>query len=150
MRGPWIASGYFKSEGSDVLDADGWLPTGDVAIIDPNGYVQLVDPAKDVIKSGCEWISAVDLENKATSHPRAMDAAIIRGSHSKWWLLLLILRPGPQVTREELLIFLGERVSRLRVPDDVMFADQLPPTATGKWLKTKLRELYHEYRLPSA
>lgn len=136
-----------------MLDADGWLPTGDVAIIDPNGYVQLVDPAKDVIKSGCEWISAVDLENTATSHPRAMDAAIIGGSHSKWRqrrLLLLILRPGPLVTREELLIFLGEWVSRLRVPDDVMFADQLPPTATGKRLKTKLRELYHEYRLPSA
>ena len=152
VRGPWIASGYFKSEGGEVLDANGWFPTGDVATIDPDGYVQLVDRAKDVIKSGGEWISSIDLENAAITHPGVMEAAIIGVSHPKWQerpLLLVVRRSGPQVTREELLVFLGERVAKWWVPDDVVFVEQLPHTATGKLLKTKLRELYREYRLPS-
>lgn len=153
VRGPWIASGYFKGEGGQVLDADGWFPTGDVATIDADGYVQLVDRAKDVIKSGGEWISSIDLENAAIGHPAVMEAAIIGVSHPKWQerpLLLAVRRPGQQVTREELLGYLGEKVVKWWVPDDVVFVDQLPHTATGKLLKTKLRELYRDYRLPSA
>lgn len=153
VRGPWIASGYFKGEGGQVLDADGWFPTGDVATIDADGYVQLVDRAKDVIKSGGEWISSIDLENAAIGHPAVMEAAIIGVSHPKWQerpLLLAVRRPGQQVTRDELLGYLGQRVAKWWVPDDVVFVEQLPHTATGKLLKTKLREQYRDYRLPSA
>jgi fatty-acyl-CoA synthase len=153
VRGPWIASGYFKGEGGQVLDADGWFPTGDVATIDADGYVQLVDRAKDVIKSGGEWISSIDLENAAIGHPAVMEAAIIGVSHPKWQerpLLLAVRRPGQQVTREDLLGYLGEKVAKWWVPDDVVFVDQLPHTATGKLLKTKLREQYRDYRLPNA
>lgn len=153
VRGPWIASGYFKGEGGQVLDAEGWFPTGDVATIDADGYVQLVDRAKDVIKSGGEWISSIDLENAAIGHPAVMEAAIIGVSHPKWQerpLLLAVRRPGRQVTRDELLSYLGEKVAKWWVPDDVVFVEQLPHTATGKLLKTKLREQYRDYRLPSA
>jgi fatty-acyl-CoA synthase len=153
VRGPWIASGYFRNEGGDVLDADGWFPTGDVATIDPDGYVQLVDRAKDVIKSGGEWISSIDLENAAVAHPGVLEAAIIGVSHPKWQerpLLVVVRRPGPEVTREELLVFLGERVAKWWVPDDVVFVTELPHTATGKLLKTKLRDQYRDYTLPGA
>lgn len=153
VRGPWIASGYFKGEGGEVLDADGWFPTGDVATIDPDGYLQLVDRAKDVIKSGGEWISSIDLENAAVAHPGVMEAAIIGVFHPKWQerpLLVIVRRPGTEVTREELLTFLGERVAKWWVPDDVVFVDQLPHTATGKLLKTKLRDQFRDYSLPSA
>lgn len=153
VRGPWIASGYFRSEGGEVLDADGWFPTGDVATIDPDGYLQLVDRAKDVIKSGGEWISSIDLETAAVAHPGVMEAAIIGVSHPKWQerpLLVVVRRPGADVTREELLRFVAERVVKWWVPDDVVFVDQLPHTATGKLLKTTLREQYRDYRLPTA
>lgn len=152
VRGPWIASGYFKSEGGEVLDKDGWFPTGDIATIDPDGYVQLVDRAKDVIKSGGEWISSIDLENTAIGHPAVQEAAIIAASHPKWQerpLLLAVKRPGKEVTRDELLQYLGERVAKWWIPDDVVFVDQLPHTATGKLLKTKLREQFRDYRLPT-
>jgi fatty-acyl-CoA synthase len=153
VRGPWIASAYFKDEGGKVLDKDGWFPTGDIATIDSDGYVQLVDRAKDVIKSGGEWISSIDLENTAIGHPAVQEAAIIAASHPKWQerpLLLAVKRPGNEVTRDELLQYLGERVAKWWVPDDVIFVDQLPHTATGKLLKTKLREEYRDYRLPTA
>ena len=153
VKGPWIASGYFKNEGGAVLDADGWFPTGDVATIDQDGYVQLVDRAKDVIKSGGEWISSIDLENAAIAHPAVLEAAIIGVAHPKWQerpLLVVVKRQDAEVTGPALLAFIGERVVKWWVPDDVVFVDALPHTATGKLLKTRLREQYKDYRLPGA
>ncbi|NEX59467.1 3-(methylthio)propionyl-CoA ligase [Noviherbaspirillum galbum] len=153
VRGPWIAGSYFKGEGGPVLDEDGWFPTGDIATIDPDGYVQLVDRAKDVIKSGGEWISSIDLENTAVGHPAVQEAAIIAAHHPKWQerpLLLAVKRPGQNITREELLSYLSQRVAKWWVPDDVVFVEQLPHTATGKLLKSKLREQFRDYRLPTA
>lgn len=148
VRGPWIASGYFKSEGGPVLDVEGFFPTGDVANIDEDGYVQLVDRAKDVIKSGGEWISSIDLENTASLHPAVAEAAVIGIAHPKWQerpLLIVVKRAGAEVTREELLTFLAERVVKWWLPEDVVFVDSLPHTATGKLLKTKLREQFKGY-----
>lgn len=153
VRGPWIASGYYKAEGGDVLDAEGYLPTGDVATIDQDGYLQLVDRAKDVIKSGGEWISSIELENAALSHPAVAEAAIIGVSHPKWQerpLLLVVKRPGKEATRDELLAFLADKVAKWWLPDDVVFVDELPHTATGKLLKTKLRDDFRNYQLPTA
>jgi fatty-acyl-CoA synthase len=145
VRGPWIASGYFKSEGGAVLDAEGYFPTGDVATVDTDGYVQLVDRAKDVIKSGGEWISSIDLENAATAHPAVAEAAVIGMPHPKWQerpLLVIVRRAGSEVTTAELQEFLAQRVARWWLPDHVAFVDELPHTATGKLLKTKLREQF--------
>lgn len=153
VRGPWIASGYYKSEGGEVLDPEGYLPTGDVATIDQDGYLQLVDRAKDVIKSGGEWISSIELENSALSHPAVAEAAIIGVSHPKWQerpLLLVVKRPGKEATRDELLAFLADKVAKWWLPDDVVFVQELPHTATGKLLKTKLRDDYRNYQLPTA
>ena len=148
VRGPWIASGYFKGEGGSVLDAEGFFPTGDVANIDEDGYVQLVDRAKDVIKSGGEWISSIDLENAASLHPAVAEAAVIGIAHPKWQerpLLIVVKRAGMEATREELLTFLAERVVKWWLPEDVVFVDSLPHTATGKLLKTRLREQFKGY-----
>ena len=153
VRGPWIASGYFKNEGGAVLDADGFFPTGDVATIDPDGYLQLVDRAKDVIKSGGEWISSIDVENVAIGHPAVAEAAIIGVSHPKWQerpLLIVVKREGQETTKESILDYLATRIAKWWLPDDVVFVDQLPHTATGKLLKTKLREQYRDYQLPTA
>jgi len=153
VRGPWIASGYFRSEGGEVLDAEGFFPTGDVANIDADGYVQLVDRAKDVIKSGGEWISSIDLENAASAHPAVAEAAVIGISHPRWQerpLLIVVRRPGSEVTGEELLQFLAGRVVKWWLPDDVVFVDSLPHTATGKLLKTRLREQFRAHVLKSA
>ncbi|ROZ74951.1 3-(methylthio)propionyl-CoA ligase [Ramlibacter sp. WS9] len=153
VRGPWIAAGYFRGEGGDVLDAQGYFPTGDVATIDPDGYLQLVDRAKDVIKSGGEWISSIDVENVAASHPGVAEAAVIGVSHPKWQerpLLLLVRRPGATVTKAEVLDYLSNRVAKWWLPDEVLFVDALPHTATGKLLKTRLRETYRDYKLPTA
>lgn len=148
VRGPWIASGYFKGEGGSVLDAEGFFPTGDVATVDADGYVTLVDRAKDVIKSGGEWISSIDLENAASAHPAVAEVAVIGVAHPKWQerpLLIVVKRTGVEVTREELLTFLAGRVVKWWLPDDVAFVDSLPHTATGKLLKTKLREQFKGY-----
>jgi fatty-acyl-CoA synthase len=148
VRGPWIASGYFKGEGGSVLDAEGFFPTGDVATVDADGYVTLVDRAKDVIKSGGEWISSIDLENAASAHPAVAEAAVIGVAHPKWQerpLLIVVKRAGAEVTCEELLTFLAGRVAKWWLPDDVVFVDSLPHTATGKLLKTKLREQFKGY-----
>jgi fatty-acyl-CoA synthase len=153
VKGPWIASGYFREEGGPVLDEDGWFPTGDVATIDPDGYVQLVDRAKDVIKSGGEWISSIDLENAAIAHPAVQEAAIIGVAHPKWQerpLLVVVKRPGHEISGAALLDFLATKVAKWWVPDDVVFVEELPHTATGKLLKTRLREQYKDYRLPGA
>jgi fatty-acyl-CoA synthase len=152
VRGPWITRGYFKDEGGEVLQ-DGWFPTGDVATIDPDGYMQITDRSKDVIKSGGEWISSIEIENLAVGHPAVAEAAVIGVRHAKWDerpLLVVVRKPGATVTREELLDFMRDKVAKWWLPDDVSFVESLPHTATGKLLKTKLREDYRDYSLPSA
>ncbi|AFM19232.1 acyl-CoA synthetase (AMP-forming)/AMP-acid ligase II [Mycolicibacterium chubuense NBB4] len=152
VRGPWIASGYFKGEGGDKLDAEGFFPTGDVATIDPDGYLQLVDRAKDVIKSGGEWVSSIDLENAAMGHPAVAEAAVIGMPHPKWQerpLLVVVLRNGADATRDELIDHLAGEVAKWWLPDDVLFVDELPHTATGKVSKLQLRERFRDYQLPT-
>ncbi len=152
VRGPWVASGYFRGEGGDVLDADGWFATGDVAKIDADGYVQLTDRSKDVIKSGGEWISSIDLENAAMAHSGIAEAAVIGVHHPRWQerpLMIVVAKPGKAPSREELLDFLAGRVAKWWLPDDIAFVDTLPHTATGKLQKTKLREQFRDHRLPN-
>lgn len=153
VRGPWIASKYYKAEDNEVLDEDGFFPTGDIAVISNDGYVQLVDRAKDVIKSGGEWISSIELENAAAAHPAIAEAAVIAIDHPKWQerpLLLAVPREGKTVTNEELLDFLSQRVAKWWLPDDIVFLEELPHTATGKLLKTELRERFRNYRRSEA
>jgi fatty-acyl-CoA synthase len=150
VRGPWIMKGYYKGEGGEILDASGFLDTGDVATIDPDGYMQITDRSKDVIKSGGEWISSIDLENAAMSHPGVAEAAVIGVAHPKWqerprWSSR---KAGQELTREEMLGFLKGRVAKWWLPDDVAFVTELPHTATGKLLKMKLRETFKDYRFP--
>ncbi|MDQ2990790.1 MAG: 3-(methylthio)propionyl-CoA ligase [Pseudomonadota bacterium] len=152
VKGPWIISRYFKDEGGDVLQ-DGWFPTGDVATIDEDGYMQITDRSEDVIKSGGEWIGTIDLENIAMAHPAVLQAACIGISHPKWDerpLLLVIKRPGQEVSREELLKFFEGKIAKFWMPDDVSFIEALPMGATGKIQKNKLREQFRDYKLPSA
>ncbi|WP_273162475.1 MULTISPECIES: 3-(methylthio)propionyl-CoA ligase [Massilia] len=152
VRGPWVVSGYFRGEGGDVLQ-DGWFPTGDVATIDADGYLAITDRSKDVIKSGGEWIGTIDLENVAMSHPAVLQAACIGVQHPKWAerpLLVVVRRPGMEVSREELLGWFAGKVARWWTPDDVVFADSLPVGGTGKIQKNKLREAYAGHRLPAA
>jgi fatty-acyl-CoA synthase len=147
-----VTRGYFKGEGGDPL-RDGWFPTGDVATIDPDGYMQITDRSKDVIKSGGEWISSIDLENIAVAHPGIAEAAAISAYHPKWDerpLIVAVRKPGAAVTREELLAFYEGKVAKWWIPDDVVFVEQLPHTATGKLLKTKLRHEFKDHRLPTA
>jgi fatty-acyl-CoA synthase len=151
VRGPWITSGYFKDEGGAMLDPDGFFDTGDVATIDADGYMQITDRSKDVIKSGGEWISSIDLENAAIAHPAVAEAAVIGVAHARWQerpLLILVRKAGRELTRDEMLQFLDGKVAKWWLPDDVVFVGELPHTATGKLLKTKLREMYRDYRLP--
>lgn len=148
-RGPWVLDRYFKSDASPLID--GWFPTGDVATIDPEGYIQITDRSKDVIKSGGEWISSIDIENVAMAHPDVHEAACIAVKHDKWDerpLLVVVRKPGASVTREALLAFYQGRVVKWWIPDDVVFVDAIPHTATGKMLKLKLREQFRGYRLP--
>ena len=148
VRGNWVISGYFKGEGEGAVDEDGWLSTGDVGTIDPDGYVQLTDRLKDVIKSGGEWISSIEIENLAMSHPDVFEAAVIAVEHPVWQerpLLIVHPREGAQPGKAALLQFLSERLAKWQIPDDVVFVDALPHTATGKLLKTELRERFHGY-----
>jgi fatty-acyl-CoA synthase len=152
VRGPWITSGYYKSEGGNPL-RDGWFPTGDVATIDPDGYMQITDRSKDVIKSGGEWISSIDLENIAVAHPAVAEAAVIGAAHPKWDerpLLVVVKKPGQEVGRDELIAFYDGKVAKWWIPDDVIFVDDLPHTATGKLSKLQLRDRLREYRFPGA
>jgi acyl-CoA synthetase (AMP-forming)/AMP-acid ligase II len=156
-RGPWVVKEYFKGEGGDPLvydaDGEGWFPTGDVATIDPDGYMQITDRSKDVIKSGGEWISTIDLENLAIAHPAVANAAVIGVRHPKWDerpLLIVVPRPGAQVTREEHRAHYEGKVAKWWIPDDVQFVEAIPLGATGKILKTKLREQFADYQLPTA
>jgi fatty-acyl-CoA synthase len=153
VRGPWITAGYFREEGAGVLDAQGFFDTGDIATIDPDCYMHITDRAKDVIKSGGEWISSIELENAAMGHPAVAEAAVIGVAHPKWQerpLLVIVRKAGQALTRDEMLGFLEGRVARWWLPDDVAFVDELPHTATGKLLKVKLREQFREYRFPDA
>lgn len=152
VRGPWVIEAYFKNEGGDVLE-HGWFPTGDVAVIDEEGYMQITDRSKDVIKSGGEWIGSIDLENIAVAHPAVLQAACIGVFHPKWDerpLLVVVKKPGMDVTRDELLKFYDGKIAKWWTPDDVVFADSLPLGATGKILKNKIRETYRDYKLPTA
>ncbi len=146
VRGNWVVSGYFKGEGGEVLDRDGWFGTGDVATIDPDGYVQLTDRLKDVIKSGGEWISSIEIENLAMSHPDVFEAAVIAVAHPVWQerpLLIVQPREGRAPTKAAILAFLSERLPKWQIPEDVVFVESLPHTATGKLLKTELRQRFH-------
>ncbi|WBY01993.1 3-(methylthio)propionyl-CoA ligase [Ramlibacter tataouinensis] len=152
VRGPWVVREYFKGEGGDPL-VDGWFPTGDVATIDADGFMQITDRSKDVIKSGGEWISSIDVENIAMAHPAVQMAACIGMKHPKWDerpIVAVVRKPGTEVTREELLKFYEGKIAKWQVPDDVVFVDAIPLGATGKMLKTRLREQLKDYRLPSA
>ncbi len=153
VRGPWIASRYYRDQGDDLLDAEGFFDTGDVATIDADGYLQITDRAKDVIKSGGEWISSIALENAAIAHPAVAEAAVIGAAHDKWQerpLLIVVRKPGQELSREAMLQFLQGRVANWWIPDDVAFVDELPHTATGKLHKLRLREMFKDYRLPAA
>jgi acyl-CoA synthetase (AMP-forming)/AMP-acid ligase II len=146
VRGPWVAAGYFKGE-SVSLEADEWFPTGDVAKIHADGYIQITDRSKDVIKSGGEWISSIDLENAALAHPDVEEAAVVGVPHPKWQerpLLIVVRKAGVAPSREDILAFLADRVAKWQLPDDVAFVDELPHTATGKLQKSRLREQFSE------
>jgi acyl-CoA synthetase (AMP-forming)/AMP-acid ligase II len=152
VRGPWVLCAYYGNAPDSALDAQGWFSTGDVAYIDPDGFVQITDRSKDVIKSGGEWISSIDLENAAVGHPSVREAAVIGVPHSKWQerpLLIVVLKPGETLTGPQMMEFLTDRVVRWWLPDDVVFVDELPHTATGKLLKTRLREQFRDHRLPT-
>jgi 3-(methylthio)propionyl---CoA ligase len=152
VKGPWIVASYFKGEGGDPL-VGGWFPTGDVAAIDTDGFMQITDRSKDVIKSGGEWISSIDIENIAMAHPAVAMAACIALPHPKWDerpLLVVVKKPGAEVSREELIGFYEGKVAKWQVPDDVAFVDAIPLGATGKVQKNKLREQFKGHRLPGA
>jgi len=152
VRGPWIISRYFRDEGGDPL-VDGWFPTGDVARIDTDGYMQITDRSKDVIKSGGEWIGSIDLENIAMAHPAVAMAACIAAKHPKWDerpLLVVMKKPGAELTKEELLAFFENKIAKWWTPDDVVFVDAIPRGATGKMQKNKLRDQFKDYSLPTA
>jgi fatty-acyl-CoA synthase len=155
VKGPWIVKEYFKGEGGDPLVPDaqghGWFPTGDVATIDADGFLQITDRSKDVIKSGGEWISSIDIENIAVAHPAVLMAACIGVAHPKWDerpVVVVVKRPGAELAREELLKFYEGKTAKWQIPDDVLFVEAIPLGATGKILKTRLREQFKDYRLP--
>jgi 3-(methylthio)propionyl---CoA ligase len=156
VRGPWIIASYFRGEGGDPLRYDangkGWFPTGDVATIDADGFMQITDRSKDVIKSGGEWISSIDVENIAMAHPAVAMAACIGMKHPKWDerpIVVVVKKPGTEVTREELLAFYEGKTAKWQVPDDVVFVDAIPLGATGKMQKMTLRQQLAGYTLPA-
>jgi len=153
VRGPAVARAYYGGAGYEQFDDENWFDTGDVAHIDENGYMQVTDRAKDVIKSGGEWISTIELENLAVGHPDVAEAAVIGVRHPKWDerpLLVVVPKPGKQPDKQELLNFLEGKVAKWWLPDDVAFVDEIPHTATGKIQKTTLREQFRQYQLPTA
>jgi fatty-acyl-CoA synthase len=153
VRGPAVAKAYFKGEGGEILDADGFFDTGDVATVDRYGYMHVTDRSKDVIKSGGEWISSIDIENLAVGHPKVAEAAVIGIRHPKWDerpLLVIVLKQDQTATKEELLGFLQGKIAKWWMPDDVVIVDEIPHTATGKIQKITLRERFKDYVLPTA
>ncbi|HET6877864.1 MAG TPA: long-chain fatty acid--CoA ligase [Jatrophihabitans sp.] len=153
-RGPWVARQYYRTDApGEQFSPDGWLRTGDVATIDALGYVRLVDRTKDLVKSGGEWISSVELENQIMSHPKVAEAAVIAVTHPKWSerpLACVVVQPGEQLTREEVLDYLAGRLSKWQLPDDVVFIDEIPKTSVGKFSKKTLRDKFAGYQLPTA
>ncbi len=152
VRGPWVVSEYYKGEGGRILDDEGFFDTGDIANIDSYGYVQLTDRAKDVIKSGGEWISSIDLENTAVGHPEIAEAAVIGIYHPKWDerpLLVCVRAKGATIGKDAILEYMTDKIAKWWMPDDVVFVEELPHTATGKLLKIKLREQFQGYKLPT-
>ncbi|MEI5677666.1 MULTISPECIES: fatty-acid--CoA ligase [unclassified Mesorhizobium] len=152
VRGPAVAAAYYGGAGKEQFDEEGWFDTGDVAHIDANGYMQITDRAKDVIKSGGEWISTIDLENLAVGHPDVAEAAVIGVRHSKWDerpLLVIVRKPGKEPEKSDILGFMDGKVAKWWMPDDVAFVDEIPHTATGKIQKTTLRKQFSDYRFPT-
>jgi fatty-acyl-CoA synthase len=145
VRGPYVVAGYFKQEGKGSVDADGWFTTGDVASIDDRGYLKMVDRDKDLVKSGGEWISSIDVENAAGSFPGVKEAAVIAIPHERWGerpLLLIVPEAGVDLEADKLLIFLGERLAKWWLPDRIVLTDELPKTGTGKIMKSELRKRF--------
>ena len=153
VRGPWITSGYYKLEGSEAHGKDGWFATGDVCTIDSDGYMEITDRSKDVIKSGGEWISSIDLENQAMGHPDVLQAAVIGVPHPKWDerpLLIVVAAPDKEPNLAVVNDYLSDKVAKWWLPDDMIVVDELPLGPTGKVLKTKLREQFGDHKLPTA
>jgi fatty-acyl-CoA synthase len=153
VRGAAVVGEYFKGDGGQVLDAQGFFDTGDVATVDANGYMQITDRAKDVIKSGGEWISTIEIENLAVGHPKALLAAVIGAAHPKWDerpVLLVKLKEGETATKQDFLDFLEGKIAKWWTPDDVVFVDDIPLGATGKIDKKLIRERMKDYVLPTA
>ena len=153
IRGPYIASGYYNDPSSDEkFTPDGWLRTGDVASVTPEGYIKIVDRTKDVIKSGGEWVSSVDLENQIMAHPKVAEAAVIGVPHAKWSerpLACVVVAPGEELTKDDVIEFLTGQVAKWQLPDDVVFVDEIPKTSVGKFSKKTLREKFSDYKLPN-
>jgi len=153
VHGPWIAASYYKDpRASDSFTDDGWLRTGDVARVDPEGYIYLVDRTKDLVKSGGEWISSVELENEIMAHPKVAEAAVIGISHPKWGerpLACVVPKQGEEITKNEVLEFLEGRVAKWWLPDDVVLIDEVPKTSVGKFSKKDLRDRFTDYELPA-
>jgi fatty-acyl-CoA synthase len=156
VRGPWVISNYFGIDRSPLVDVEGageWFPTGDVATIDEDGFMQITDRSKDVIKSGGEWISSIDLENIAMAHPAVHEAAAIACRHPKWDerpLLVVVKKPDAKATASDILGFFEGRIAKWQIPDEVVFVDEIPHTATGKIQKLKLREQFKSHKLSTA
>jgi fatty-acyl-CoA synthase len=153
IKGPFIVREYFKADGGEILDEDNFFDTGDVATIDEHGFMQITDRAKDVIKSGGEWISSIEIENLAAGHPKSALAAVVGVAHPKWDerpLLLVKLKAGESATKEEYLAFLEGKIAKWWMPDDVLFVDDIPLGATGKIDKKLIRQQLGDYVLPSA
>ena len=153
VRGPWVTTGYYRGEGGAVIDGDDWFDTGDVATLDPDGYMQITDRSKDVIKSGGEWISSIELENIAIGHEAVAEAAVIGIVHPKWDerpLLIIVRAMGSSVESPEILDYMKGKIASWWMPDDVAFVDEIPHTATGKIQKLRLREQFADYKLPTS
>jgi len=151
VKGPWVVSGYYKLTTDPTVD--GWFPTGDVGTLDPDGFLQITDRSKDVIKSGGEWISSIDLENVAMAHPAVQEAAVIGVPHPKWDerpLLVVVSKPGHSPSREEVLAHFTGKIAKWWTPDDVVFVSEIPHTATGKISKLQLRQQFKQHQLPTA
>ena len=151
-RGPWVCSDYFKLEGKGGSHTeDGWPDTGDVATIDSNGYMAITDRTKDVIKSGGEWISSIEIENTAIGHPAVAEAAVIGVAHPKWTerpLLIVVKTEDQDVSKDQMLAWFDGKIPKWWLPNDVIFVDALPHTATGKIRKVELRQQFADYQLP--
>lgn len=153
VRGPFVISGYFKQEGAGSVDPESWFSTGDIASIDRDGYLKIVDREKDLVKSGGEWISSIDVENAAGSYPGVSEAAVIAMPHDRWGerpLLLVVPAKGIEIDQDQLSAFLGERLAKWWLPDRIVFVSELPKTGTGKVMKAELRKQFSETAVAEA